>query len=219
MSDERATDDASIELDQPVRRHAADAFGFDAEPETFGDLWGRMMATFADALGRPARATDLCTTDASPHRAVAGGESQSFRCVTDAFIYAGLRGGDVTVRTVSPLEGRGLSVEYDADGAVNAPDGAVLSFGVERDASPPGGPVTPERMYGRVCPHSKAFVSRDEYERWAAARPEVATQALPLDGALAALARLAGREFGGDGGREPRRGADEGCACVGEVDP
>ncbi|MFB6089736.1 MAG: organomercurial lyase [Halobellus sp.] len=220
MSDEETTDEPErIELEEPLRSHVADAFGFDAEPATFRELWERMIATFAEGLDRPVSAADLCTTDASPHRAVVDRGSQSFQCVTDAFIYAGRRGGDVTVRTVSPLDGRGLAVDYDADGTVSAPDGAVLSFGVERGASPPDGPVTPEQMYGRVCPYSKAFASRDEYERWTDARPEVASQALRLDDALALLARVTGRALDAEEERESGPEANDDCACVAEVDP
>jgi hypothetical protein len=100
--DERAPGDGvDIELGDPFRSHVADAFGFDAEPATFGELWERMMATFAAALDRPVSTADLCTTDASPHRAVVDGESHSFRCVTDAFIFAVLHGGNATVRNGS----------------------------------------------------------------------------------------------------------------------
>lgn len=211
-------DSGVIELDESLRSHVADAFAFDAPPTTFRELWERMLATFEAGLGRPVNAADLCTTDASPHRAVVDGDSQAFQCVTDAFIYAGLVGGDARVRTVSPVEGRGLTVDFGADAGVSAPDGSVLSVGVERGERPPDGPVTPERMYGRFCPYSNAFASREEYERWSEARPGAATQALPLDDALALLADLTGRT-----GAERRRvrgdpGAGERCSCATEVE-
>jgi hypothetical protein len=216
-ADERARDGPEdIELGDPFRRHVADAFGFDTEPATFRELWERMLATFAAGLDRPVSAADLCTTDASPHRAVVDGESQSFRCVTDAFIFAVLHGGDATVRTVSPLGGRELTVDFDATGAAATPDGAVLSVGVERSAGAPDGPVTPERMYGRFCPYSKAFSSREEYEWWTDARPEIATEVLPLDATLTLLARLTGRAFDADGQSRVANEAD--CSCAPEVD-
>jgi len=216
--DERETSDGvDVELGDPFRSHVADAFGFDAEPATFRELWQRMMNTFATALDRPVSAADLCTTDASPHRAVIDGESQSFRCVTDAFILAGLRGGDATVRTVSPLDGTDLAVEFDATRAATTPDGAVLSVGVERTAKTPNAPVTPERMYGQFCPYSKAFASREEYERWADTHPEVATEVLPLDRALTLLARLTGRTLDGAESTPDGSGDEADCVCAAEV--
>ena len=215
---ERVRDPDGIELGDPFRRHVADAFGFDAEPATFRELWARMLATFAAGLDRPVSAADLCTTDASPHRAVVDGESQSFQCVTDAFIFAGLHDGDATIRTVSPLDGEALTVEFDAMGAAAAPEGAVLSLGVERGTGAPDSPVTPERMYGRLCPYSKAFTSREEYERWTDDRPEIATEVLPLDVALTLLARLTGRAFDANGQSRSGSADEADCACATEVD-
>jgi hypothetical protein len=217
--DEGPTDEVvDIELGEPFRSHVADAFGFDAEPATFRDLWARMLRTFEAALDRPVSAADLCTTEASPHRAVLDGKSQSFQCVTDAFVFAGLRDSEVTVRTVSPLDGAELTVKFDATGAVTTPDEAVLSVGVERAAEAPDGPVTPERMYGQLCPYSKAFAAREEYERWTDARPEVVTEALPLDEAVTLLVRLTGRVVEAD--RQSRAGSagEADCGCTTEVD-
>lgn len=216
-SDQRATSGSvDVELGDPFRSHVTDVFGFDAEPATFRELWERMIEAFAAGLDRPVTAGDLCTTDASPHRAFVDGESQAFQCVTDAFIFAGLYGGDVTVRTVSPLDGDELTVGFDATGAATTPEGAVLSVGVERSAEAPDGPVTPERMYGRFCPYSKAFASCDEYERWTENRPEVAAEALPLDEALTMLARLTGRVL--DAEWQSRSEAETDCSCAAEVD-
>ena len=183
-------DTQSRRIDDELRTHVARAFGFDEPPETYQAFWRRMVETFADALGRDVTVDDLCTTDESPHWATVDGETRHYQCVTDAFLLGVARDEAVTARTVSPVSGTELVVEFDADGVVSAPDGAVLSFGVERTVDAPEGPVTPEAMYGRFCPYSKAFASREEYEQWTAANPEIVSDVRPLDDSLELQAHL-----------------------------
>jgi hypothetical protein len=162
----------------------ARAFKFDEPPATFEAFWEKMMGTFAEALDRNVTVDDLCTTDESPHWAVVNGETRYYQCVTDAFLLGTFVDEPVTVRTLSPEFERELVVEFDADGVVAAPEGAVLSFGVERSVEAPAGPVTPETMYGRFCPYSNAFASREEYGQWAASNPEIVSDVQPLDESL-----------------------------------
>jgi alkylmercury lyase len=200
-------------MDDELQTHVARAFDFDEPPATFEAFWEQLLRTFTEALGRPVTTDDLCTTDESPHRAIVDGDTHHYQCVTDAFILAGTREEAVTVRTVSPVADRELAVEFDADGGVSTPDGAVLSFGVDRSVEAPDGPVTPAAMYGRVCPYTKAFASRAEYDRWLAANPDVVADVLPLDDALALLAHLVGTA---QPAGEPDRvmpSAGDGCSC------
>jgi|GEM_PF-3728549 len=200
-------------VDEALQTHVARAFNFDEPPATFEAFWEQMMRTFAEALGRGVTVEDLCTTDESPHWATVDGETRYYQCVTDAFLLGLVLDEAVTTRTVSPMSETELVVEFDADGVVSAPEGAVLSFGVERAVEAPDGPVTPETMYGRFCPYSKAFASRAEYEQWAAANPEVVSDVQPLDESLDLQARLLGAaESGGDSTVSPEP-SDGGCSC------
>ncbi len=199
---------ATIQLDEEFRTHVARAFDFEGPPETFEAFWDRMMGTFADALGRDVTTDDLCRTDSSPHWATVNGETTHYQCVTDAFLLGIYLDEPVTAGTVSPLAKTELVVEFGANGVVSAPEGAVLSFGVERSVSAPDGPITPQVMYGRFCPYSKAFASREEYDRWTAAHPEVVSDVHPLEESLDLQARLlTGTSGSGDG--SPR--ADSFC--------
>jgi len=115
---------------------------------------------------------------------------------------------------VAPPNGT-ATVLVTGDGVVSAPDGAVLSFGVERGVEPPDGPVTPEAMYGRFCPYSKAFASHDEYDQWVEANPRVVSDVQPLDESLDLQARLmADADSLGDGDTtESRDSTGDGCSC------
>jgi len=206
------SDGATDRIDDELRTHVARAFKFDEPPETFEAFWGKMMRTFADALGRGVTVEDLCTTDDSPHWATVNGETRYYQCVTDAFLLGAFLDEPVTTRTVSPVTETELVVEFDENGVVSAPDGAVLSFGVERSVDAPDGPVTPGAMYGRFCPYSKAFASREEYEEWTAANPGVVSDVQPLDESLDRQARLLGEAEPLDTA-PPRGPADEGCSC------
>jgi hypothetical protein len=209
MSDSDTTPDR---IDDELRPHLARAFGFEDQPATYEAFWEPMLRTFADALGRGLTLEDLCTTDSSPHWATVRGETRYYRCVTDAYLLGILLDEPVTARTVSPVSGTELVVEFDTDGAVSTPAGAVHSFGVDRAVDAPDGPITPETMYGRLCPYSKAFASRAEYDRWAAAHPEVASDAIPLDESLAVQARLLGDTTAPHPDRSAAQ-SDGDCSC------
>lgn len=207
------SDTPSHRIDDELRTHVARVFEFDEPPETFEAFWKRMMRTFAEALGRGVTVDDLCTTDESPHWATVNGETRYYQCVTDAFLLGTYLDEAVTTRTVSPVSGTELVVEFDADGVVSAPEGAVLSFGVKRSVDAPDGAVTPEATYERFCPYSKAFASREEHDQWAAANPDVVSDVQPLDESLDLQARLlADAESIGDG-TESRDPSGDGCSC------
>lgn len=196
--------------DEAVRTHVARAFGFEDTPETVEALWERIVAAFADNLDRRLTLADLCETDESPHRAIVDGETRQYQCVTDAFVLGAVVDDPVTVRTESPVTGTELIVEFVENDVVSAPTDAVLSFGVERSVTAPAGRVTPEKMYGRLCPYSNAFASRSEYERWNTNHPDVASVAHSLDAALERQARVFGNAPVGTDRSEP---AGETVAC------
>lgn len=215
-------DTSTYRIDEKLQTNVARAFKFEEPPETFEAFWEKMMQTFADALDRGVTVEDLCTTDSSPHRATVNGETRYYQCVTDAYLLGVYLDEEVTVRTVSPISETELIVQFDADGVISAPEDAVLSFGVERSVTAPEGSVTPETMYGRFCPYSKAFASRDEYEQWNAANPEVVSDIQPLDESLDLQARLLGTAESldttrsrtmSDDNTHPQTPSDEGCSC------
>ncbi len=183
----------SMALGEPFRSHVADAFGFETAPATLEELWRRMIAAFETSLGRPVTVVDLCTTDQSPHRATVGGDDPQhvhFQCATDAYVFAVVRDSDVTTRTVSPVTDREIVVEFRTGHPVDVPENVWLSFGVEQPVTAPDRPVTPERMYGRLCPYSLAFAARAEYDEWAADHSAVASVAFPLGDVLELLSGL-----------------------------
>lgn len=204
MSDSR-TDQR---MDEELARHVRRAFGFEEPPRTYEEFWVEMSRTYAEGLGRELSADDLCTTDRSPHWARVGGDTHYYQCVTDALLLGAYLDEPVTARTVSPGSGTEIVVEFDADGVASAPEGALLSFGVERSVEAPDGAVTPAKMYGRFCPYGKAFASRDEYEEWTAANPEVVADAQPLGEALDLLGGLLS-----SADPDGQLAAGEGCSC------
>ncbi len=185
------TDAPDIDLDDELATHVQRAFDMDETPETYRDLWAAIERTFGAVLDRDLSLADLCTTERSPHWAAVGDRRQHYQCVTDAYMVGAVIAEPVTARTVCPVSGTELAVEFDGEGGVTAPAGAVLAFGVRRDVEPPDGPVTPEAMYGRVCPYNKAFASRAAFEEWADEDALVA-EAVDLEAALALLTDVFG---------------------------
>lgn len=174
----------------PLGEGLRTALGLDERPSRFGD-YVDAMARFVDRAGLAVDLDTLCTTDESPHRALFCGTVQHYHCTLDAIIVPFIEAAvdRVVVETASPVSGS--RIEYTVTEAEIVPDpaSAVLSFGVGTDLNPPAEP-DPALAYRRVCPYGKAFVSLDEYERWAA---EVDAHTMPItmaDGL--ALARALG---------------------------
>lgn len=203
-------------IDPELRPHLARAFGMDPAPERYDAFWRRMVETYETGLGRDLTPEDLCTTDESPHRAEVDGEAYRFQCVTDAFVLGLAVEEPVTARTVTPVEASELVVEFAGGEPIAVPEGAVLSFGVERDVEAPAGTLTPAETYGRVCPYSKAFASREAYERWDAANPSVVSDAQPLGDALDLLSGLSTAGLGGVPGDGAGTADGAGCQCCAE---
>lgn len=201
-------------IDPELRSHLARAFGMEPAPERYDALWRRLVETYETGLGRDLTPEDLCTTDESPHRATVDGETYRFQCVTDAFVLGLAVEGPVAARTVTPVDGAELVVEFEDGEPAAVPEGTVLSFGVERAVEAPDGTLTPGETYGRVCPYSKAFASREAYETWDAANPEVVSDAQPLGSALDQLSGLSTAGLGGvPGGNRASAGNDATASC------
>jgi len=156
------------------------------------------VETIAEWLAAVRRLTDggaigiehLCHADGeTPHRGRMDGETYGFQCFYDAVALAALADEPVEVRTESPA-GAEIEAHATAEELRVTPEGAVFSFGVERDVAPPDDGPTVGDIYGAVCPYVRAFPDRAAYERWAEEVP-AATVGLPLAGATDIAAALA----------------------------
>ncbi|PSP48669.1 alkylmercury lyase [Halobacteriales archaeon QH_7_69_31] len=172
-------------------------------PADLGAPLGRLIGeppveTIAEWLAAVRRLTDgggigiehLCHADGeTPHRGRMDGETYYFQCFYDAVALAALADEPVEVRTESPA-GAEIKAHATAEELRVTPDGAVFSFGVERDTAPPDGDPTVADVYDAVCPYVRAFPDRAAYERWAE-EVSAATVGLPLAGATDIAAALA----------------------------
>ena len=152
------------------------------------------VETIAEWLAAVRRLTggsdNLCHADGeTPHRGWMEGETYHFQCFYDAVALAALADEPVEVRTESPA-GAEIEAHATAEELRVTPEGAVFSFGVERDVAPPDGDPTVADVYGAVSPYVRAFPDRAAYERWTEEVP-AATVGLPLADATEIAAALA----------------------------
>ncbi|WP_254822154.1 organomercurial lyase [Haloglomus halophilum] len=156
------------------------------------------LRDFAEAsravAGGSVEVTDLCHVEGdSPHRAVTGEETYSFRCFYDGVALARLQSEPVELRTESP-GGAVVELEVAADGSVAVtPEDAAMSFGIAPAAGTLDDDPSPEAVFEAVCPWVKAFPSREAYEGWAAATA-APTVGLPLAEGTPVAAELVAEE-------------------------
>ena len=173
---------ATIELPPALGKRVQTVFRFEQRPETFGDWGAWMTQTYEEDLDRSLSPEDLCLVDSSNHEAQVGDNVYYYQCTLDAFVVGYLVDESVTVESVPPTSDTVITVEF-TDGGVRAdPEDSILSFGIAEDVEPPEGAITPEKMYGFICPYGHAFPSRTEYEEWAATTDAVTTATELTDG-------------------------------------
>lgn len=173
---------ATIELPPDLADRAQMAFGFERRPETFGEWAEWMTRTYEAGLDRSLSPEDLCLVDSSSHEVRIGDNVYNYQCTLDAFVVGYLADEPATVRSIPPTSDTTITAEY-VDGEVRAePEGSVLSYGIPEDVEPPPGAITPEKMYGLVCPYGHAFPSRAEYGEWATTTDAVTTATALTDG-------------------------------------
>jgi len=100
----------------------------------------------------------------------------------DDVVLSALAEEPVDIRTESPA---GTVIEIRAvgtDALTVTPEEAVFSLGVEENATPTDGDLSPADLYGAVCPYVKAFPDEDAYRQWANSTEGV-TVGIPLSGA------------------------------------
>lgn len=171
-----------IELPPAFGDRVQTVFRFEQRPETFGDWGAWMTQTYEEDLDRSLSSEDLCLVDSSNHEARIGDNVYYYQCTLDAFVVGYLVDAPVTVRSVPPTSDTTITVEFAGAEVQAAPESGVLSFGIAEDVEPPEGAITPDRMYGYICPYGHAFPSRAEYEEWAATTDAVTTATELADG-------------------------------------
>lgn len=189
MATDSAVDDRPIpdELAEQIRR----AYGLDDPPATLGE-WTDATAQLLEDGGFEFGIEAMCTGEDTRHAAWIDGEPQGFHCVLDTLLlpFAAAGQSRFDVRSESPVSDAVVEFTVTPDGVDDSPPEAVMSFGVERDATvPTDDELDPAVAYTRFCPYVNAFPGEAEYEAWARRTPEAATMSFPLSTGFE-LARL-----------------------------
>lgn len=173
---------AAIELPADLADRIRTVFRFDRRPETFGEWGERMTRTYEADLDRTLTPEDLCLVESSNHVARVGDDVYHYQCTLDAFVVGYLADEPVTVESTPPTSETTVTAAFAPGDVRSHPEGSVLSFGIAPNAGPPDGAITPEKMYGQLCPYGHAFPSEAEYEEWAAATDAITTAIDLVDG-------------------------------------
>lgn len=187
--DPTAIDPTTIDLPPAFAERIQRVFDLETRPETYGEWAEAIVASFESGHDRGLSTDDLCDTDASSHSATLDGETTHYMCAEDPLVVGMLAAESVTVESTPPNREEPITIEFDPDGGIVAePAGALLSFGVVEDGDGPAH-VTPEAMYGLVCPYGHAFPDDEAYEEWAA-ETDAITDVLSVPAGIAVMERL-----------------------------
>jgi len=182
-------DPETIQLPRDFGERVQRTFGFDERPRTYGEWADRIVESFETAHDRTLSTDDLCDTDDSAHSATVGGETTHYMCAEDPLVVGLLADEHVTVESTPPNREEPVRIEFAPDGTITAdPEGALLSFGVVKDDDGPDA-VTPEAMYGLVCPYGHAFPDDEAYDAWAA-ETDAVTDVLSVPAGIAVMRAL-----------------------------
>lgn len=184
---------AEVSLPPHVGERMATLYGSEDRFETAADWLAATERVVGDGPDGAATESDLCRVADGAHTVAVDGERAAFVCVLDPLVVPFLRGRPATVRSESQVDGDPVVVEVEPDGASVRPEGAVVSLGVAHDLAEDD-PLTPERVYGEVCPYVHAFASPAEYERWDA-ETDAATTSVPMATGVALARGIAERLF------------------------
>ncbi|AGN02405.1 alkylmercury lyase [Salinarchaeum sp. Harcht-Bsk1] len=182
-------DPSTVELPDALGERFQRAFDLDRQPTSYGG-WARAIAeTFEAERDRSISTDDLCDTEASPHTATLDGETTHYVCVQDPIVVGLLADDPVTVESTPPTSDETVTIEFDGDGVTAVePEGSLLSFGIAADVQAPP-EITPEAMYGLVCPYGHAFPDDASYDEWAG-ETDAVTDVLSVSAGVSAMAAL-----------------------------
>lgn len=158
------------------------AVGLERAPKTMGE-WVELTTSTLDDADVPTGLEAMCTADRDRHEATFGDRTRRFHCVLDTLLVPFVVDSDepVEVHSESPQSGETIEIQVSREELAVSPETAVMSFGLATDFGEiTGDQIDPTVGYELFCPYVNAFVSREEYERWADETDEAITIGLSV---------------------------------------
>ena len=158
------------------------AFDFNDPPATLGE-WAADITQLPEEKDMEVGLEAMCTAESPRHSGRIGDEMQHFHCVLDTLLlpFVVETQQEFAIESRSPISDEVIEIHVSRDSIGVVPDDAYMSFGIERGVElPADDDISPAYAYNHLCPYINAFLSRAEYEEWAADNPDAVTMGFPL---------------------------------------